>query len=202
MIDLSSMASGYEMNEMRCVLFSSHASAPRRKATLYNHHTSNITLEMTSFSKLFILLILFNSLKSKQWKLNVYKLQSIAETTEKIIQRCQEFPLVDRFSFWPILVRHHTFVAELPIDEKKLCLLHIYFDFLTQVLKFLQICRGFCRCKNQKSQLWPLFQRDILPSSFKLIFFACSFKRLKVHKSLHAVQRAWQDMQFTVLWDC
>ena len=115
MIDLSSMASGYEMNEMRCVPTSSHASHPRR------HFTTTIlehNLEMTSFSLLFILLILFNSLKSKQWKLNVYKLQSIAETTEKIIQRCQEFPPVCRFLCWPNLVRHHTFVAELPLNGR------------------------------------------------------------------------------------
>ncbi len=118
---------------------------------------------------------LSNSLKSKQWKLNVYKLQSIAETSEKIIQRCQEFPPVCRFLFWPNFVRHHTFVAELPLNGKWY-LLHISFDFLTQVLMFLQICRGFCRCKNQKFQVWPLFQRDILPLSFKLIWSSSVYK--------------------------
>ena len=155
MIDLSSMASGYEMNEMRCVPFSSHASAPRRKATLYNHHTSNITLEMTSFSKLFILLILFNSLKSKQWKLNVYKLQSIAETTEKIIQSCQEFPLVDRFSFWPILVRHHTFVAELPIDKKKYAYYIFHLIFLPRSWSSFKYAEVFviAKTKNLNSGL-------------------------------------------------
>ena len=71
------------------------------------------------FDLLSCLLILLNLLKSKQGKLNVYKLQSIAKTTEKIIQSWQEslpvFSCLDR----PIIDRRRTFVAELPLSVKR-----------------------------------------------------------------------------------
>ena len=71
------------------------------------------------FDLLSCLLILLNLLKSKQGKLNVYKLQSIAKTTEKIIHRWQECLLVVSFLSGPIIDRRRTFVAELPLSVKK-----------------------------------------------------------------------------------
>ena len=69
------------------------------------------------FDLLSCLLILLNWLKSKQGKLDVYKLQSIAKTTKKITQSWQECLLFFSFLNRPIIDRRRTFVAELPLIE-------------------------------------------------------------------------------------
>ena len=162
MIDLSSMASNYEVNEMchhlpdslpsEATILShnprtetkSHRSDCNKNITFIKWRWTfeNLSIQVSVlfnnlgkkqnyrkawkldcvkyliiFDLLSCLLILLNLLKSKQGKLNVYKLQSIAKTTEKIIQSWQECLLVFSFLNRPIIDRRRTFVAELPLIE-------------------------------------------------------------------------------------